>query len=330
MAKRDTQQDDASRLARLRVQTRQVRQVCQVCQVLLVLGAAVLAPAASAGVPYDYRIGATGITEDELGMVIHAHEPVRLGQRPGGRVWPPLVVDDGGRIYAGGTVIDALSGRVLQASGRDVLALPYGVQVAPEAGGYRFRSSAAPGRACLLPLNKLNAGGGKPALQAMRDASVAFASSPRGVVGLATRLGTDGKVSGYTASLIDAASCKVAHSTWLGNPDLLVELAASKAGGWWITGAAAQTLLRSADGRRWSKVRLPAQGAPLVSSYAVNDKEIWLAAAQGGESEERPYMLSYSGDGGASWASLRRDDPLLGRLPPAWPEGLRRRAAGSD
>lgn len=318
MAKRDTLQHDASPPARARM------------RLALALGAAVLAPAAMAGVPFDYRIGATGITEDEHGIVIHAHEPVRLELRPGGRIWPPLVVDDGGRIYVGGTVIDALSGRVLQAGGRDVLALPYGVQVAPEAGGYRFRSSATPGRDCLLPLNKLNAGGGKSALRAMKDASVAFASSPRGVVGLATQLGMNGKVSGYTASLIDAASCKVAHSTWLGNPDLLVELAASKAGGWWITGSAAQTLLRSADGRRWRKVRVPAQGAPLTSSYAANDKEIWVAAAQSGESEERPYMLSYSGDGGASWASLRRDDPLLGRLPPAWLEGQRRRAAGSD
>jgi len=297
-------------------------------KLVVALCCAALAQAAGAAV-FDFRIGATGITEDEHGIVIHAHEPVRLELRPGGRIWPPLVVDDGGRIYVGGTVIDALSGRVLQAGGRDVLALPYGVQVAPEAGGYRFRSSATPGRDCLLPLSKLNAGGGKSALQAMKDASVAFASSPRGVVGLATQLGAGGKVSGYTASLIDAASCKVAHSTALGKPDLLVELAASKAGGWWITGSAAQTLLRSADGRRWRKVKVPLQASPLVSSYAVNDKEIWLAA-QAGDDEDKPYMLSYSGDGGVSWASLRRDDPLLGRLPPAWLEGQRRRAAGSD
>ncbi|WP_157200868.1 hypothetical protein [Massilia sp. Root351] len=288
------------------------------------------ATAAAVTAAFDYRIGATGFTEDEHGMLIHAHEPLKLEVRPGGRVWPPLVVDDGGRIYAGGTVIDALSGRVLQTAGKGVIALPYGVQVAPEAGGFRFRRSAAPGRDCLLPLRKLNAGGGKPALQAMKDANVAFASSPRGVVGLATHFGADGKVSGYTASLIDAASCKVAHSTPLGNPDLLVELAASKSGGWWITGSVEQTLLRSADGRSWRKVPLPAQLSSLVSSYAVNDREIWLAAAQAGDGDDKPYMLTYSGDGGASWASLRRDDPLLGRLPPAWLEGQRRRASGGD
>ena len=294
------------------------------------LAAASAAAAAAVTAAFDYRVGATGFTEDGHGIVIHAHEPLKLEVRPGGRVWPPLVVDDGGRIYAGGTVIDALSGRVLQAGAKDVIAMPYGVQVAPEAGGFRFRLGATPGRGCLLPLRKLNAGGGKPALQAMKDANVAFASSPRGVVGLATHFGADGRVSGYTASLIDAASCKVAHSTPLGNPDLLVELAASKSGGWWITGSVEQTLLRSTDGRSWRKVALPAQVSSLVSSYAVNDKEIWLAAAHAGDDGDQPYMLTYSGDGGASWASLRRDDPLLGRLPPAWLEGQRRRAAGGD
>lgn len=294
-----------------------------------VLCCALLAQPALA-LSFDYRIGATGFTEDEHGIVIHAHEPLKLEVRPGGRVWPPLVVDDGGRIYAGGTVIDALSGRVLQAGGGGAIAMPYGIQVVPEAGGYRFRNRATPGHDCLLPLSKLNAGGGKPALQAMKDANVMFASSPRGVVGLATHFGADGKVSGYTASLIDTATCKLAHSTPLGKRDLLVELAASKAGGWWITGSVEQTLLRSADGRRWRKVALPAQVSSLVSSYAVNDREIWLAAAQGGDADDKPYMLSYSGDGGASWASLRRDDPLLGRLPPAWLEGQRRRAGDGD
>lgn len=298
-------------------------------KVVFVLCCALLAQPALA-LSFDYRIGATGFTEDEHGIVIHAHEPLKLEVRPGGRVWPPLVVDDGGRIYAGGTVIDALSGRVLQAGGGGAIAMPYGIQVVPEAGGYRFRNRATPGRDCLLPLSKLNAGGGKPALQAMKDANVMFASSPRGVVGLATHFGADGKVSGYTASLIDTVTCKLAHSTPLGNRDLLVELAASKSGGWWITGSVEQTLLRSADGRRWRKVALPAQVSSLVSSYAVNDKEIWLAAAQGGEADDKPYMLSYSGDGGASWASLRRDDPLLGRLPPAWLEGQRRRAGDGD
>lgn len=298
-------------------------------KLVFALCCAALAQAAGAAV-FDFRIGATGITEDEHGIVIHAHEPVKLEVRPGGRVWPPLVVDDGGRIYAGGKVIDALSGRVLQAGGGGTITMPFGVQVAPEARGFRFRRSATPGRDCLLPLNKLNAGGGKPALQAMKDANVAFASSPQGVVGLATHFGANGKVSGYTASLIDTISCKVAHSTPLGNPDLLVELAASKSGGWWITGSIEQTLLRSADGRRWRKVHVPQQPSPLVSSYAVNDKEIWLAAAQAGDDEDKPYMLTYSGDGGVSWASLRRDDPLLGRLPPAWLEGQRRRAAGND
>ena len=100
------------------------------------LAAAAAAPAAAASAAaataaFDYRVGATGFTEDGHGIVIHAHEPLKLEVRPGGRVWPPLVVDDGGRIYAGGTVIDALSGRVLQAGAKDVIAMPYGVQVAP-------------------------------------------------------------------------------------------------------------------------------------------------------------------------------------------------------
>lgn len=292
----------------------------------LLLCGAMLAPAARAQKAFDYRLGNTAVTEDMRRMVIHAQPPQTVEMLPGGKPWPLVALDEAGRLYVGGSVVDTASGRLLRSA--PGVSLPYGVQLAVAPDGYRI--TRAGGRACVLSLKQLGLSGGKNALQALQDANIAFAAAPRRVLALSTQFGADGNVAGYTVAGIDTAACKVAHSARLGNPDLLVELNRSSAGGWWITGSSEQTLLRSSDGRRWRKVELPAALSSLVSSYVVNDKEIWLAAALGGDTGEHPYMLVYSGDGGSSWASLRKDDPLLGKLPPAWLEGQRRKVPAPD
>ncbi|MYM97161.1 hypothetical protein [Duganella vulcania] len=68
----------------------------------------VLAHSAQAGVSaFDYRLGATNVSEDQYQIVIHAQPAVTVAILPGGRPWPALSLDEAGRIYAGGTVIDS-------------------------------------------------------------------------------------------------------------------------------------------------------------------------------------------------------------------------------
>ncbi|MCD5993351.1 hypothetical protein KDX38_06475 [Pseudomonas sp. CDFA 602] len=93
-----------------------------------------------------------------------------------------------------------------------------------------------------------------------------------------------------------------------------------------MTGSIEQTLLRSTDGSQWHKVSLPAELSSLVSSYVVNDREIWLAAILP-DATPSPYLLVYSNDAGEHWRYLVEDDPLLAKVPAAWLEGQRRRVA---
>jgi hypothetical protein len=57
----------------------------------------------------------------------------------------------------------------------------------------------------------------------------------------------------------------------------------------------------------------------------VNDQEIWLAATLPDSEEEDP-LLVYSGDGGKTWGNIRRDAPVLQRLPKGWLGGRKRLA----
>jgi hypothetical protein len=57
----------------------------------------------------------------------------------------------------------------------------------------------------------------------------------------------------------------------------------------------------------------------------VNDQEIWLAAMLPDSEEEDP-LLVYSGDGGKTWGNIRRDAPVLQRLPKGWLGGRKRLA----
>jgi hypothetical protein len=282
------------------------------------------APVALAGVTaFDYHLGATPATEDQQRIVVHAQPPVTVAILPGGKSWPALSLGEDGRIYVGGTVIDAATGRRL-AQTDATLALPHGVEVRALADGYRFQRG---GRDCRLSLQQLQLGKQKTALDTLKDANLMFASAEGGLLALATRFGPDGAVGDYLVERIDIDRCKVAIDHKLGNPDLLVELMHSASGGWWITGSVEQTLLRSSDGRRWNKVSLPAGLSSLVSSYIAGKNDIWLAAILPDEAAPSPYLLVYSADGGKHWRNIVADDPLLARVPAAWLEGQKRRVS---
>lgn len=267
-----------------------------------------------------YKIGNTDFTEDMHRIVIHTVPPTSIEIQPGGKPWPLLSLDESGHIYAGGKVIDAASGKSTGETAGQVR-YPHGVQVAATAGGYEFTRQDA---RCLLTAKDLGLGAMKSPLAFLKDGNLRIATSGRAVLALATQFSREGSVAAYQVSNIDLGSCKVVSAKKLGNPDLLVELAASSGGGWWITGSIEQTLLRSPDGRKWSKVRLPKDVSSLISSYVVSPREIWLAAMLASDTEMNPYMLVHSEDAGKTWNSLKKDDPLLKRVPAAWLEGQKR------
>lgn len=271
---------------------------------------------------FDYQLEATRVTEDAQQIVIHAQPPVTVSVLPGGKTWPLLALDAGGRIYAGATVIDARTGRVTP--GEPALALPAGVSVAVDGDGYLLRQGR---HACRLPLRRLHVAHGKSPLEVLKDANLAFAGNARQLLALATQFSADGKVAGYLVERIDVARCTVSVEQQLGNPDLLVELGYAPGGGWWVTGSIEQTLLHSTDGRHWRKVRLPDGLSSLASSYVADAREIWLAAVWPGANGPSPYLLVYSGDGGRHWRNLADGDPLLARIPAGWLEGQKRRVA---
>lgn len=270
-----------------------------------------------------YTVGNTVFSESEHQLVIHTKPPTLVEIQPGGRPWPPVSVDEFNRIHAGATVIDAASGK--QFAGpvpADAVArYPHGVALAADGTGFQFSRN---GVRCHLPLARLGVGAVKPPLASLKDGNIRIATSDRAILALVTQFSGEGTVSGYQVDLIDLASCKVAAVNELGNPDLLVELAWSPRGGWWITGSIEQTLLRSSNGKTWRKVKLPHDLSSLISSYAASPTEIWLAAMLASDSDQTPYMLVYSGDAGKTWRSLKKDDALLERLPPAWLEGRKR------
>ncbi|AXA91258.1 hypothetical protein [Massilia sp. YMA4] len=266
----------------------------------------------------DFRLGKLRVTERDDGLIVRASEPVALAALGSGRYWPPLVLDSRGRLHAGAAVVDATSGRVTRHAGV-TLALPHGVSVTVRGQGYRIRRGKA---GCTVRPAALGLGDGKTAAAALHDGNVKFVPSANGLVALASWLGWDTRDTRYTATAIDIERCRL-RATPLGNPDLLVELNHSPGAGWWITGSIEQTLLRSRDGRHWRPVPLPQGLSSLVSSYAVDAREIWLAGIHDADLERDP-LLVHSADGGRHWRNVPPGDPLLARLPVGWLEGQRR------
>ncbi len=270
--------------------------------------------------PFDFHAGAVRMTDSTAAITIHAEPPIAVTVLPGGRPQPALTLAENGDIHVGNTVLAARDGRVLARGGDDTLLLPHGVQVTPVTHGYRIVRGTT---RCTVRERAL---GSRPGQQAERG-QVRFAPSRDGLVALVRRAAWDVRDTSYVAARIDLRRCRVTLAP-LGNPDLLVELGQSSRGGWWLTGSIEQTLLRSRDGRRWRHVALPAGLSSLVSSYIVDDQQIWLAALFGPD-WETDTQLVHTADGGRHWRSVPAGDPVLARLPPGWLEGLKRRAVAS-
>lgn len=268
-----------------------------------------------------YKVGNTVFSEDMHRIVIETVPPTAIEILPGGKPWPLLALDERGHIYAGGEIIDAASGQRNKELSPALARYPHAVQVDVTEGGYDVRRNAV---RCLFPAKDLGLGKEKTPLEFLKDGNLRIATSERAILALVTQFSRAGKVGAYQLSRIDLGTCKVASVKKLGNPDLLVELASSSGGGWWITGSIEPTLLRSPDGKRWHPVRLPKDLSSLISSYAVSPSEIWLAAMLASDTDMHPYMLVHSADAGKTWVSLKKDDPLLKRVPAAWLEGQKR------
>lgn len=281
-----------------------------------------LAPIATSQVmPFNYRVGATVMSEDAHQIVVHAVNPVTISIQPGGTTWPVLSLDDTGRIYAGNIVIDAASGKAV-VHDNATLTLGHDIEISTSASGFVIRQS---GKSCALSARTMGLDPRRSALDAIRTANVAFSSGANALLALVTQFGADGKVAHYLVDKIDIHHCSVTHQENIGNPDLLLELGNSAQGGWWMTGSIEQTLLQSFDGRHWRSIPLPAGLSSLISAYVTNDREIWLAGILPSDESASPYLIVYSDDGGRHWRNIVQDDLALARLPAGWLEGQRRR-----
>ncbi len=273
-----------------------------------------------------YKVGNVAFTEDALHIQIQSKPEVGIEVLPGGHTWPLLQLDESGRILAGRNAIDPATGEhaaALKEDTLDTVLFPNELAVTPTSKGYRVRHHQSQ---CTLPYQRLGAPGGKSPFKALQVANIKFAASENKVLALVTSFLSDGQSSRYHVRSIDPRTCKVSLAAKLGDPDLLVELGQSRRGGWWITGSIEQTLLTSKDGRKWSKVKLPEGLSSLVSSYVVDGKQIWLAGILD-SSDDYPNQLVYSADGGASWTNLKKNDPLLAKVPAGWLEGQKRKVA---
>ncbi|SFG72943.1 hypothetical protein SAMN05518865_11734 [Duganella sp. CF458] len=273
-----------------------------------------------------YEVGKVAFAEDVDHIQILSKPQVGIKVLPGGHTWPLLQLDEDGRIYAGSTAIDPVSGEPtvpFRADTRDKVLFPNDLAITPTCNGYKIRHRQSQ---CSLPYKSLGAPSGRSPFEALQVANIKLAASQGKVLALVTSFLSDGQTSQYHVRSIDPRTCKVSLTAKLGNPDLLVELGQSRRGGWWITGSIEQTLLTSQDGRKWKKVKLPEGLSSLVSSYVVDSKQIWLAGVLD-SSDEYPNLLVYSADGGASWTNLKKNDPLLAKVPAGWLEGQKRKVA---
>lgn len=278
-------------------------------------------PALADVTAFEYRLGGTTVSENQHRIVIHARTTVAISILPGGRNWPLLSLDEQGRIYAGNTIIDADTGKTVSYP-QETLVLPHGVSMKVLDSGYRFRRA---GRECTLSLRQFGLNRQKPPFEILQSSNLIFTSSSNSLMALATKFGSDGVVSNHFVERIDIEACRVTIEKIFGREDLFVELGHSAHGGWWLTGSIEQSLIHSSDGRRWRSIRLPAELSSLVSSYIVNEREMWLAAILPTKEGLSAHLLVYSDDGGKHWRNVVENDPLLNKVPVAWLEGQKRR-----
>lgn len=273
-----------------------------------------------------YSIGQASFTESNIALnIVVPNVPlIHLDILPRGKLWPSLIVDESGFIYAGNKIIDSKSGDIVSVDDHTndvVLHFPNFVSLSPQKEEFILKRNE---NTCHFSLkHALRFNGRKSPIELIKDHNFSIATSDKLVLALQTHFDKNDEIS-YDVKGLDLSQCKVIFNKNLGNPDLLVEIAWSKRGGWWITGSIEQTLLRSKDGRTWTKVHLPKELSSLVSSYVINENEIWLAAILASSLDSDPYQLVYSNDAGRTWVSMKKDDVLLKKLPPNWLEGKSR------
>lgn len=271
---------------------------------------------------FNYRLGIVPVSKTDEKVVIRAKPSVNVAILPGGRNWPPLFLDEAGRIYAGSVVIEGTTGRTLNFP-KGKFALPHDVILGARGDGFQLQHA---GKSCFFPLQQLGLSKQKTALATLKDSNIRFSGAGDGLLALGTQFGADCRVANYRIEQLDLGDCQISFRHEVGNPDLLVELGHSTKGGWWLTGSIEQTLLQSSNGRDWRKAALPPGLSSLISAYVASEAEIWLAGILAGAGDESPYLLVYSNDSGRSWRNVVANDPVLDRLPAGWLEGQKRRA----
>lgn len=270
-----------------------------------------------------YKVGNVAFTEDSEKIRVQSERPITIDILPGGRAWPPLQLDESGHIFAGSTVIDPSTGKfAASATSASTIMLPNGLAVDVNKSGYELRHGQT---RCTMPYQRLGAPRDRTPFEALQSANVKLTASNDTILALVTSFLKDGQTVRYKLHHIDPRTCKISAAVKLGDPDLLIELGRSSRGGWWLTGSVEQTLMVSKDGTKWRRVKLPTDLSALSSSYVVDEKQIWLAAILG-DMDEHPNLIVYSPDGGKSWISLKKNDPLLEKIPKGWLEGQKRRA----
>lgn len=297
----------------------------------ILLLASLLAPGSARLETLRYMVGSTEFieTKDELVVYLTGALPIHVDRLAGGKLWPPVFIDDSAKIYIRDKIIDSQSGRITAQHTRPnevLLNASTSVSAAPGANAVLFTQGD---KKCRLSLDALGIDEKKDPISLIKDSHLNFSAASDGaILALITHFDPDGTLARYAIERIDLDQCAVVFDIDLGNPDLLIELGWSREGKWWITGSVEQTLLSSSDGKNWKRITLPTDIYSLVSSYIVNDREIWLAAGLASTADTDDYMLVYSGDGGTTWTNINKENPALNRIPPDWLEGFRRRWVG--
>lgn len=274
-----------------------------------------------------YKVGTTLVSQNNDELVFSTSPPLRVEILPGGRPWPPIFLDDELRLHAGDSVFNLKTGRreyeaAQVKSGDVVVQYPEGLAITVGKIGFIFSRHD---RSCRFTAKQLGLGGSKSPIEFFKNANLKVAPSDQKILLLVGPPSSD--ETKYHIRSVELASCTSPVLARLGSPDYLVELNWSKEGGWWLTGSIEQTLLRSKDGKSWKPFSLPPKLSALVSSYAVNDNEIWLAAGLNSGTPLNPYMLVYTVDAGKTWSSPRLNDVSLRKLPAAWLTGYQRAAS---
>ena len=287
------------------------------------------APAAAQFDAYSFRIGKLTFSEKPERLTIAAPmaPPLHVPILPTVGEWPPVLLEENGTVGIGEVVFDSASGKIAPSrkEQRGFIQLTRGLSVKPDKHGFTLNRR---GTRCHVTRTALGLSKDKSPRDYLKWRYLRIVPSDTAVLAL-TRQDIDepGKPAhAYAVSHIDMAGCKVSGKVDLGDPDFLVELAWSRNGGWWITGAIETTLLRSNDGVTWTQVPFNGEISGLISSYAVSDSEIWLAGlmTDAAHPENDPFDLLVSRDAGKTWTGVRPGDDLRRSMPAYWLAGARR------